>query len=217
MTPILRPRIYVAGPISKGDLSANLDQGIQAGLTLLDAGYAPFIPHLSSYADGCTLGSARYERWLDLDFSFITTCHAVLRLPGESAGADREVGYATNWGIPVYYSVEEVQKNVPTWCGDPRFHNLLQTIGRLHDRKQMDYGSKTDPFANVRASIEWGMRPWVGCLLRLGDKYRRLQRYAERGTLANEGAEDSMLDIAVYALIALVLYKEEKPSTSPSA
>lgn len=93
--------------------------------------------------------------------------------------------------------------------GDPRFHALLDEIGQLHDRKQEDYGTDHDPFANVRASQEFGVAPWIGALIRLNDKVTRLRQFANRGSLANESAEDSMMDIAVYALIALVLYREE--------
>jgi hypothetical protein len=35
-------------------------------------------------------------------------CDAVLRLPGESTGADRDVAIAAERGIPVYYDVEEI-------------------------------------------------------------------------------------------------------------
>lgn len=97
--------------------------------------------------------------------------------------------------------------------GDPRFHALLREIGELHDRKQRDYGSSADPFANVRASEEWGVAPWIGALVRLNDKVHRLKRFAQKGSLANESAEDSMLDIAVYALIALILYREQGESS----
>lgn len=93
--------------------------------------------------------------------------------------------------------------------GDPRFHELLRQIGELHDKKQQDYGADSDPFANVRASERWGIQPWVGALVRLNDKVHRLQQFAKKGELANESAEDSMMDIAVYALIALILYREE--------
>ena len=92
--------------------------------------------------------------------------------------------------------------------GDPRFHALLKEMGELHDKKQADYGSATDPFANVRASEAWGIAPWIGALIRLNDKVKRLQAFARKGTLANESAEDSMMDVAVYALIALILYRE---------
>ena len=93
--------------------------------------------------------------------------------------------------------------------GDPRFHALLKELGELHDRKQADYGRDDDPLANIRGSLEWGIQPWVGALVRLNDKVRRLQRYAQKGSLANESAEDSMKDIAVYALLALILKREQ--------
>lgn len=204
---MLRPRVYVAGPISKGDISANVEEGIRVGLQLLDMGWAPFIPHATHHMDETALcGTPRYECWLATDFSYISTCHALLRLPGESEGADREVAYAEKLGIPVFYTIDSLPLPV---TGDPGFHELLGQIGRLHDKKQQDYGRAQDPFANVRASHEWGVTPWVGAMVRLTDKVRRLQRFAEKGVLANESAEDSMLDIAVYALIALRLYREE--------
>jgi len=95
-----------------------------------------------------------------------------------------------------------------TGPGDPRLHELLVEIGELHDRKQEDYGTDEDPFANVRQSEQWGIPAWVGAMVRLNDKVKRLQNFAKKGTLANESAEDSMMDIAVYAIIALILYRE---------
>lgn len=94
--------------------------------------------------------------------------------------------------------------------GSERFHQLLETIGQLHDKKQADYGRPNDPFANVRASEDFGVPGWVGALVRANDKMRRLQTAANGGTLSNEGVEDSLMDLAVYALIALVLYEEEQ-------
>jgi hypothetical protein len=93
--------------------------------------------------------------------------------------------------------------------GDPRFHALLDEIGKLHDKKQADYGRDDDPFANVRASSDWGVSAWVGALIRGTDKVKRLQKAAQGRTMANESVEDSMMDLAVYALIALILYREE--------
>ena len=91
-----------------------------------------------------------------------------------------------------------------------RFHDLLKEIGDLHDRKQADYGRGDDPFANVRASSEWGVKPWIGALIRLNDKIRRLQSLATKGELKNEAADDSLRDIAVYAIISLVLMEQEE-------
>lgn len=99
--------------------------------------------------------------------------------------------------------------------GSERFHAILKEMGELHDKKQQDYGSSSDPFANVRASEEWGPVPWVGAMIRATDKLRRLQTFARKGTLANEGARDSFIDLAVYAIIALVLYEEESDRPQP--
>lgn len=97
-----------------------------------------------------------------------------------------------------------------------RFHEILEGLGVLHDKKQADYGTNVDPFANVRGSKEWGISPWVGAMVRATDKLRRLQKYAKDGVLANEGVEDSFKDLAVYSIIALVLWEEEQKNLSAS-
>ena len=50
-------------------------------------------------------------------------------------------------------------------------------------------------------------------MVRATDKVRRLQTYAVNGRLANEGVEDSLMDLAVYAIIALVLWREQAGGT----
>lgn len=94
--------------------------------------------------------------------------------------------------------------------GSARFHEILRELGELHDKKQQDYGTEDAPFANVQGSREWGVEPWVGAMIRATDKLRRLQKFARCGELANEAVEDSFRDLAVYAVIALVLYEEGK-------
>ena len=92
--------------------------------------------------------------------------------------------------------------------GDPRFHELLREIGALHDKKQADYGSKEDPFANVRSAGEFGIEPWVGVAIRLNDKMSRLKQAARGNEMQNESIEDTFMDGAVYNLIGLILYRE---------
>jgi len=89
------------------------------------------------------------------------------------------------------------------------FEDVLREMKRLHDKKQLDYGSKKDPFANVRGSEQFGIPGWLGAVLRANDKMSRLKSFAEKGVLANEPLEDSLIDLANYAVIALVLYREE--------
>ena len=96
-----------------------------------------------------------------------------------------------------------------------RFHQILKEIGELHDKKQQDYGKEDDPFANVRSAEEWGIPGWVYAMLRIGEKCHRLQAMRRNGKLVNEGAVDSFRDLAVYALIAEVLYEEDGCKIKP--
>ena len=91
---------------------------------------------------------------------------------------------------------------------DDRFDAVLAEIRAMHDRKNADYGTAADPYANVRASEDFGIPGWVGAVLRAGDKQRRLQAAARGSALANEGIRDSLIDNAVYYLIAAILFDE---------
>jgi len=49
-----------------------------------------------------------YQFWTALDMEWVRRCDAVLRLPGDSRGADAEVKLAKECGIPVFYSINEL-------------------------------------------------------------------------------------------------------------
>lgn len=98
-------RVYVAGPYTKGDPCVNTKAAIDVGNELLDEGHEPFVPHLSHFWH--TVSPRPYEDWLRLDLAFVKVCQAVIRLPGESKGADREVDTALAFGIPFFRSVPE--------------------------------------------------------------------------------------------------------------
>jgi hypothetical protein len=90
------------------------------------------------------------------------------------------------------------------------FDQVLAELKAMHDKKQTDYGRTSDPFANVRASEDFGIAGWIGAMTRANDKMRRLQKFAAEGNLANESVEDSLIDLAVYAIIGLILFREQK-------
>jgi hypothetical protein len=93
--------------------------------------------------------------------------------------------------------------------GNPMFFQILEELRALHTKKGQDYGTASDPLANVRASVDWGVPGWVGTLIRANDKVIRLQSAAKGSKLVNEGVEDSLIDLASYAIIALALYRED--------
>ena len=86
---------------------------------------------------------------------------------------------------------------------------ILRELEQLHVSKSADYGTGEDPMANLRASIAFGVDPWIGTIIRANDKMARLQAAASGSTLRNEGVEDSLLDLAGYAVLALALKREQ--------
>ena len=215
-----RLRVYVSGPISKGDLLANLCQARAAGDRLLKAGFAPLVPHLSCYWAGDTPevlpSGTTHEDWMGLDLPWVSVSDALLRLPGESVGADQEVKRAEELGIPVYGSVEALIASPPA-RGDSRYLSLMAEMASLHKRKAADYGRGEDPLANLRASEKFGIPAWVATMVRANDKMTRIQSFLLNGKLENEGIEDSLKDLGAYALLALVLYRESAAAQQPVA
>jgi len=91
-----------------------------------------------------------------------------------------------------------------------RFKELADMIKEIHERKAHDYGLDSDPHVNFNRAEHFGVRPFTGLMLRLNDKVVRIQSYITKGSLLNEPVHDSLLDIATYALIGLVMIEEEQ-------
>lgn len=127
------------------------------------------------------------------------------RKPGDPVIPDEIVGEQSSSFLFFETLLDSAEDAHP---GSKKFYNAIIEAALLHSQKQRDYGRTEDPFANVRAAEEWGIPGWVGAMIRANDKIRRLQTFAVKGTLANEGVRDSFLDLAVYSLIALVLWEE---------
>jgi hypothetical protein len=81
----------------------NIRLAFEASVAILEAGHAPFVPHLYHFLHCCCPQPTAV--WMRLDLRWLQCCHAVLRLPGESPGADREVDAAHQLGIPVYHGL----------------------------------------------------------------------------------------------------------------
>jgi hypothetical protein len=98
-----RLRVYIAGPISLGDVDENIRQGLEWGRTMLRDGLAPYIPHLDTFLFGGT-NADEWHGLLEWDLEWVSVSEAVFRLPGESKGADLEVRMARELSIPVFHS-----------------------------------------------------------------------------------------------------------------
>jgi len=98
--------IYVAGPLTKGPRPENIHNALKAGERIRNRGHIPFVPHLYELWD--IVSPQDYEFWMEMDFKWLEKCDALVRLPGESSGADREVQRAYELNIPVFYGMEDL-------------------------------------------------------------------------------------------------------------
>ena len=92
---------------------------------------------------------------------------------------------------------------------NPKFNAILEEIQRLHDSKSHDYTPDSDPLHNLRRAADFGIEPWRGVLVRLSDKWSRIEQLAAGKTAKHESLRDSLIDNAVYSLLAIILLDEQ--------
>jgi hypothetical protein len=98
--------IYIASPYTVGDVAANVAVQMDAAHTIMDLGCTPIWPLSSHYLH--IRRQRPYTEWIEADKELVRVSDVVLRLPGESSGADGEVQLAEQLGIPVARSWREL-------------------------------------------------------------------------------------------------------------
>lgn len=95
--------VYIASAYTKGDTAINVKNQLDTADKLIHFGFAPFAPLLSHFQH--LVHPRPYQDWIKLDNIWVLKCDMVLRLPGESSGADAECQLARDNGIPVYHDI----------------------------------------------------------------------------------------------------------------
>ena len=112
--------ILIAGPYRSGTgddparMADNLARLEQAAWPIFQAGHIPMIGEWVALpvlrcagADGPLDPLAEHVMYPTAE-RLLEHCDGVLRLPGESTGADQDVAIAQRRGIPVYHDIEEI-------------------------------------------------------------------------------------------------------------
>ena len=112
--------ILIAGPYASGTngdpalMAQNLKRLEQAAWPIFKAGHVPMIGEWVALPVLDSAGASGPADPLAADVMYPTAerllqhCDAVLRLSGESRGADQDVAIARGRGIPVYRSIDEI-------------------------------------------------------------------------------------------------------------
>ena len=122
-------QILIAGPYRSGTngdsdaIARNLARLEEAAWPIFERGHVPMIgewvalPVLrgaegagdgSGDSAGDGFGDGNPDVMYETAARLLEHCDAVLRLPGESSGADTDVAIARRRGIPVYFDLEEI-------------------------------------------------------------------------------------------------------------
>lgn len=118
-----RTRVYVSGPLTSSGLEThNAREAITVAEELWQRGYQPFCPHLTVLW-GFLYPEKPHAEWIEMDKGWVDVCDILVRIPGQSKGADMEVEHAFSQNIPVFtlewddllqeYDLQPLLKNYP--------------------------------------------------------------------------------------------------------
>jgi len=90
--------------------------------------------------------------------------------------------------------------------------NILENMQSVYEAKDNDYSATGLPMGNLRKCEDAGIDAWRGCLVRIGDKMSRLENFLKEKEylVISEKAEDTVIDLANYAILMSCLIEEIK-------
>jgi hypothetical protein len=94
--------------------------------------------------------------------------------------------------------------------------NILDNMQSVYEAKDNDYSATGLPMGNLRKCEDAGIDAWRGCLVRIGDKMSRLENFLKEKEylVISEKAEDTVIDLANYAILMSCLIEEIKKPNS---
>lgn len=148
-------KVYIASPYTKGDMASNVREQILTGHKLMKLGFCPFIPELYHFVH--IVCPIEYDEVLDMCLRWVECCDCVLRLPGESKGADMEVTYALKLGLKVYYSIDELIKSKENIKIDPFTETDFKSLLNSNKFLKISLGWRTPPTGHRESDPETPM------------------------------------------------------------
>lgn len=95
-----RKLVYVAGPYTHPDPVENTHRAAKVAMAIYEhSDMVPMVPHLSLLWHAICPRTADF--WYEIDLDQMAHCQAIVRLPGSSTGADREMEVAADMGLEV--------------------------------------------------------------------------------------------------------------------
>jgi len=211
--------IYISGKYTGGtpkETDQNIAAARKVAVELWNMGYVALCPHLNTanFEKDC---GVPYAQYLSGDLELLSRCDAILLLEGwrGSSGACIERQYALEHEIPIF-STLNYPKLIEPNTQDHYFLSQLMAMYRTYLKKSRDYST-----ANILGTGQ------IGVTVRLWDKMARLlnlmgfklkvetSEYVQPNKPNCESIDDSLLDMANYALIFKLLRANKWGNSEP--
>lgn len=101
-------KVFIASPYTRGEIDKNMQNQKDISNKLIDLGFCP-LPIALCYHQLAIDLPREYNVWIELTANWIQKCDCILRLPGESLGADNELEIAKELNMPIFYEIEELK------------------------------------------------------------------------------------------------------------
>ena len=92
--------VYIASPYTSGDVAVNVKNQMDAFIIIRKAGWVPIAPLMCHFIH--IHDPQSYDFWFDTAVEWLKKCEYLVRLPGESQGADKETQLAKEMGVFIF-------------------------------------------------------------------------------------------------------------------
>ncbi len=91
------------------------------------------------------------------------------------------------------------------------FNSIIDEMKKIHMEKNHDYDGNKNYLSSLKSSVRMGIPAWKSVVIRIQDKLARLENFVISGKLKvkDESIEDTLKDLANYAILCLILYRDE--------
>jgi len=100
-------KVFISGPYTSGDVVINVRNAVLMAEKVIEKGHIPFVPHLN-HLWHLISPHEDIEFWYSFDLKWLRVCDILLRLPGKSIAADKEVRYALTHSKRVIHDINEL-------------------------------------------------------------------------------------------------------------
>jgi len=116
-------KIFISSPYTKGDVNRNVRVQMDAFNALIGLGFTPMAPLHLHFQD--LIHPLKYEQCITWCLDWIEACDLLLRFPGESSGADREMAHAHKLKVPIIANRYELSVWLIQECPYPEKDKII--------------------------------------------------------------------------------------------